>query len=237
MSRLFRCTRAIVTIELALMIPIMWAMIAGGYDLVNLVYTIFEVNNAAATAANMVSQMPVTGNYYVSNITGLLQSINVASRPLNVIGPITAIGTGQGAVILTIVTQAPPTVKVPSPVPTTFWQCEATPLVPAPVSKVGTPNTSAAGVPATLPPPSDSFQPINMGYSGVSQTAVIGEAFYLYSPWLFGSGFFGSGVFQLYDEAIYRFRATALSTPYTTSGSSTQAPNGYSLITSTTGAC
>jgi|GEM_PF-2926642 hypothetical protein len=242
MSRLFKCTRAIVTIELALMIPIMWAFLAGGYDLVNLVYTIFQVNNAATMTANIVSQMPSNNNYYVSNITGLLQSINAASRPINVIGPITPIGTGQGAVIVTIVTQAAATTKTPNPVPTTFWQCEATPLKPAPVSHVGTPTSGSSGVAATLPPPAPGFKPIVMGATtsglSVADTAVIGESFYLYSPFLFGSGFFGVGVFQLYDQAIYRFRDPAVaSTPFTTSALTTAAPNGQSVITSSTGSC
>jgi Flp pilus assembly protein TadG len=240
--RIFKCTRAIVSLELALLFPIMWTLLAGSVDIVLLIYTTFEVNNAASTAASIVSQLPANSNYYESSITSVLQSINVASNPVNVTGPITPIGTGQGAVIVTIVTQA-----ASGPIqPMTAWQCTATALVPPPVSHVGTP-TNAKAVNATLPPPASNSLLPGGAFPAIvmdqPDAAVIVEAFYNYSPWVFGGGIFGVGVFQLYDETIFRFRGTSsiVSVPPVSppaSGKSAVAGTmGSKIITSTNGSC
>jgi Flp pilus assembly protein TadG len=242
--RILKCTRAIVSLELALLFPVMWALLAGSVDIVLLIYTTFEVNNAASTAASIVSQLPSNSNYYESSITSVLKSINVASNPINVIGPITPIGTGQGAVIVTIVTQA-----ASGPIqPMTAWQCTATALVPTPVSHVGTP-TSTQAVNATLPLPASApnsalpgkaFPAIVMDQP---DAAVIVEAFYNYSPWVFGSGIFGIGVFHLYDETIFRFRGTSSIvsvppvSPPASGNSAVAGTKGSKIITSTNGSC
>jgi Flp pilus assembly protein TadG len=204
MFRLFKCTRAVVSIELALLVPVMFALTAGAVDFVLLTYTAYQVNNAASTAASIVSQMPVTGNYTAANITEVMASVDSASSPLNVAGPITPVGTGSGGVIVTIVTQA-----ATGPVnPQTAYQCVVTALTTLPVSHVGTPTSSA--VSAALPPPAPGFSPITMDSS---DAAVVGEAFYAYQPFIFGGGFFGLRVFNLYDVAIYRFRGNPSSLP------------------------
>jgi hypothetical protein len=199
MLRLHKCTRAIVTIELALLIPIMWMMLAGAFDIVNLIYTIFEVNNAAALTASAISEMPST-QYTAANITGLLESVNRLSAPINVTGPVTSIGAGQGTIIVSVVVQG----ATANVVPQLEWQCAATSLKQPAVSHVGILPGHNQTVNATLPPPPNiTFPAIAML---PSDSAVIAETFYLYSPFIFGSGLLGLGVFQLYDEAIFRFR-------------------------------
>lgn len=232
MFRLLRSTRAVVSIELALIIPLMFALTAGAVDFVLLTYAVYQVNNAASTAASIVSQMPVVGNYTAANITTVMASIDAASSPLNVAGPITAIGTGQGGVIVTVVTQA-----ASGPVnPQTSYQCVVTALSPVPVSRVGTPKTTAVN--ATLPPAAPGFLPITMD---PSDAAVVGEAYYAYSPFVFGSGFFGRVVFNLYDVAIYRFRGNPSSLP--TGGAvgshvlKVTGQNATTGVVTTTGSC
>jgi Flp pilus assembly protein TadG len=232
MFRLFRCTRAVVSIELALIIPLMFALTAGAVDFVLLTYAVYQVNNAASTAASIVSQMPVIGNYTAANITTVMASIDSASSPLNVAGPITPIGTGSGGVIVTVVTQA-----ATGPInPQTSYQCVVTALNPMPVSRVGTPKSAAVN--ATLPPPAPGFSAIAMD---PSDAAVIGEAYYAYSPFVFGGGFFGHTVFNLYDVAVYRFRGNPSSLP---SGGAigshllkVTGQNGSTGVVTTSGSC
>jgi Flp pilus assembly protein TadG len=216
-SRLLKCTRAIVTLELALLIPIMWAFLAGAFDLVNLIYTTFEVNNTASTVASMVSQMSSSGaspNYTVASITSVLQYVNASSAPINVAGT-------RGAVIVTVVDQAATGTYQPKAV----WQCENTSMATPPTSKVGKPTT--VSVNATLPATRAGFPALVMN---MPDSAVIAESYYLYSPWIFGSGFFGVGVYTLYDEAIFRPRLASLAVPK-------NGTTGSSLITATTGTC
>jgi Flp pilus assembly protein TadG len=234
MPRLLKCTRAVVTIELAILIPVMWAFLAGSVDVVDLVYTVFEVNSAASTTANAVSQLPQR-NFSNTGITQVLQFVNAASQPVNVAG-------SNGAVIITVVTHSPATTQIPNPVPQAQWQCINTTMKIPPRSNVGTPGggttnggTPGGGagngksVPAILPPAHDGFPALVMD---ASDTAIIAESFYTYSPWIFGSGFFGLAVYQIYNEAIFRPRVESLSSLLTGEG-----PGSYLISPTTTGTC
>src|SRR5580704_4314924 len=186
MLSLLKCTRAVVSLELALLTPIMFGFMAGSYDLVNLGYTVYQVNNAAASSANFVTQLPSQA-YTSANIVGVMESINSVSQPVNVVGPRTAVGSGQGALIVSVITEAASTRANPSPVPMLTWQCTLTSVAGStPKSIIG--SFASGATPAKLPPAAPGYSPIVMD---MPDSAITVESYYLYSPFLFGSGFFG----------------------------------------------
>ena len=97
----------------------------------------------------------------------------------------------------------------PKPAPQAIWQCVNSSMATIPTSSVGKP-TGSASVNATLPATRAGFPALSLIGP---DSAVIAESYYLYSPWVFGGGALGTGVYTLYDEAIFHPRLGNISFP------------------------
>ena len=85
--RMLKGTRAIVTLELALLIPIMWMFLAGAFDLVNLLYTSFGSEQCRGDRcqydhADSAEELHRDKCHFPS----VLQYVNAASSPINIAG-------------------------------------------------------------------------------------------------------------------------------------------------------